>query len=161
MPTIIGISELFAHLHVAQIHGVKALHKAVLLLSVIDLIEQGSIDTPFVYLSDQLIDKFNAIWNYYIGESPYFKPDITKPYYHLQHELFWRLICCNKSDTSLPYDHVTYTIPYMRQTYLCACLDQWLYDALCEPSVRDTLHSVLISTYLTKFDSIGFNNNLA
>ncbi len=161
MPTIIGITELFASLHVAKIHGMKAPHKAVLLLSIIDLVESGSIDTPFVPLSDQLIQKFNDIWNYYVGDSPYFKPDICKPYYHLQHEPFWRLIGRNKSDDALPYDQVNYTVNYLRDTYESAILDHWLFDAFQQPVIRGALRTVLISTYLTNYPNPDTHANLA
>ena len=161
MPTIITLTELFASLHVAKIHGMKAPHKAVLLLSVIDLVESGSIDTPFVYLTDQLIQKFNDVWNYYIGDSPYFKPDICKPYYHLLDEPFWRLIGRNKSDDALPYDQVNYTVNYLSDTYHCAILDHWLFDALQQPVIRGSLRTVLISTYLTVHPTPDSDTNLA
>ena len=150
MLDIIGLSDLFAHLHVAQYRGRKAPHKAVLLLSVMDLIQSGTIDSPFIYLSDELIKQFDAVWKYYVGDSPYFKPDICKPFYHLQYESFWRLIGKNKSDGDIPYDKVNYTLKYLRDTYECAILDRWLFDAMQHQDIRGEIRSVLISTYLTE-----------
>lgn len=144
------LSDLFAHLEATEYHERKAPHKAVLLMAVIDLIERGAIDSPFVYLSYELIEKFHAIWRYYVGDSPYFKADVCKPFYHMQHEPFWRLIGRNKTDDKIPYDQVTYSVKYLRDTYECAMLDRCLFDALQKEEVRGEARSILIGTYLTQ-----------
>ena len=53
--------EAFSNLHTAKIKGHKAPHKAVLLLAIIDLIEEGVISDPCIKLSEELINKFGAI----------------------------------------------------------------------------------------------------
>ncbi len=145
-----NLSDIFAHLHVAKSHGHQAPHKAVLLMAVIELIERGTIDSPFVYLTDELIERFNKVWNYYVGDSPLFKPDVCKPFYHLQHEPFWRLIGRDKADDALPYDQVNYTVNYLRDTYECAILDSWLFDCLKDRENRGVVRSILIGVYLTE-----------
>ena len=84
--------EAFSNLHTAKIKGHKAPHKAVLLLAIIDLIEEGVISDPCIKLSEELINKFGDIWQRYIGSSTIFHPEISKPYFHMQHEPFWSLI---------------------------------------------------------------------
>ena len=84
--------EAFTSLHTAKVKGHRAPHKAVLLLAVIDLMEEGEITSPSIELSDNLDRKFNAIWRRYLGESYIFTPDITKPFFHMQHEAFWKLV---------------------------------------------------------------------
>lgn len=84
--------EAFSHLHTAKVKGHKAPHKAILLLSIIDLIESEVIRYPQIELTDALVDRFNYIWKRYLGESSIFSPDITKPYFHMQHEPFWKLV---------------------------------------------------------------------
>ena len=75
--------ESFANLHAARVKGHKAPHKAILLLSIIDLIESKIIRYPQIELSDELVSKFNVVWNRYLGESSIFSRDITKPYLHI------------------------------------------------------------------------------
>lgn len=82
----------FAHLHTAKLKGKPAPHKAVLLLAVMSLIERGSISTPEIELTDELVDEFKKIWTDKLPESCPFSCDISKPYFHMQHEPFWRLI---------------------------------------------------------------------
>lgn len=52
-------SNLFGHLHTARRFGRPAPHKAILLLSVIDLVENGTIKSPHIPLSDELIKAFD------------------------------------------------------------------------------------------------------
>lgn len=84
--------EAFSSLHTAKVKGHRAPHTAVLLLAVIDLGEEGKITSPCIELTDMLDRKFNAVWRRYLGESTVFTPDITKPYFHMQHEVFWKLV---------------------------------------------------------------------
>lgn len=84
--------EAFSHLHTAKVKGHKAPHKAVLLLAIIDLVEEGGVASSRIELSDELVDKFNKVWHHYLGTSAIFTPDISKPYFHMQHETFWRLV---------------------------------------------------------------------
>ena len=84
--------DAFSSLHTAKVKGHKAPHKAVLLLAIIDLIEEELIMTPYIDLSDELVERFNDIWHKYLGTSAIFTPDICKPYFHMQHESFWRLV---------------------------------------------------------------------
>ena len=84
--------EKFSSLNTAKVKGHRAPHKAVLLLAVIDLVEERKITSPCIDLSDELIERFNDIWHKYLGTSAIFTPDICKPYFHMQHESFWRLV---------------------------------------------------------------------
>lgn len=53
--------DAFSSLHTAKVKGHKAPHKAVLLLAIIDLIEEELIMTPYIDLSDELVERFNDI----------------------------------------------------------------------------------------------------
>lgn len=48
----------FARLHTARYKGKAAPHKAVLLLAVMNLVERGSISSPEIELTDELVDEF-------------------------------------------------------------------------------------------------------
>ena len=68
----------FSNLHTAKLKGHKAPHKAILLLAIIDLVENGKIATPRIVLSDELIDRFNKLWHHYLGTSAIFSPVSVK-----------------------------------------------------------------------------------
>ena len=156
--------EAFSSLHTAKVRGLKAPHKAVLLLAVIDLVEEGTIASPRIELSDHLEKKFNEVWHHYLGTSAIFTPDIVKPYFHMQHESFWRLVeheeaemlmvaedspwvSSNKETKDLPQG--SYSVKAMRGAFAYAEIDNMLFQLLQNADARAMLRVILINTYLT------------
>lgn len=154
----------FSNLHTAKMKGHKAPHKAVLLLAIIDLVEDGMIATPRIVLSDELIDRFNKVWHHYLGISAIFSPDITKPFFHMQHERFWRLVEFGESELSMvaednPYVEErkqtkelptgSYSIKAMRNAFKFAEIDGQLFQILQNADARAMLRVILINEYLT------------
>ena len=154
----------FSSLHTAKVKDHKAPHKAILLLAVIDLIEENLIMTPCIDLTDELIEKFNELWHRYLGTSTIFTPDICKPYFHMQHESFWRLeendevvqgiaaepapwVESKKEQKELPKGR--YSVEAMRRAFAYAEIDSMLFQLLQNSDARAMLRVVLINTYLT------------
>lgn len=78
--------------------GKPAPHKALLLLSVIDLVERGVITNCRVPLSEELERKFKYNVSTLLGDSILFQPRLSYPYYHLRSEPFWTLVDNANSD---------------------------------------------------------------
>ncbi len=133
--------EVFKRLHTAVISGQKAPHKAILLLSVIELIEENTISSPCITLSNNLISRFNNNWQTYIHSNK-FSPTITTPYWHLQNESFWRL---NTYDGSEPKK--TYSEKYLKECTF-AIIDINLFEVLSDPGNAARLKDVIRCTYL-------------
>lgn len=155
--------EVFTHLHTAKVKGYKAPHKAILLLSIIDLIECEVIRYPQIELTDKLIDKFNFIWKRYLGESSIFTRDITKPYFHMQYEPFWKLVEKYDIDAMLVAEDEpwsknkqekknlpsgSYSVKSMRNSFEFAEIDGTLFQLLQNVDARAMLRIVLINEYL-------------
>lgn len=155
-------TDLFAHLHTAQRFGRPAPHKAILLLSVIDLVEKGTINSPIIPLSDELVKVFQANRKYYLGALRLYNPDIGKPFFHLQHESFWRLRDRVESHSTMAAETIStlqnaekkelprgsYSMKALRQAFCWAEIDPNLYHLLQNQEARGRLRVVLISTYL-------------
>lgn len=156
--------DAFSTLHTAKVKGHKAPHKAVLLLAIIDLVEEKRILTPRIGLTDELAEKFNELWHRYLALSSIFTPDISKPYFHMQHESFWRLVdkgevargmaaepnpwvVSRKEQKDLPKG--SYSIQAMRRTFAYAEIDGMLFQLLQNSDARAVLRVVLINAYLT------------
>lgn len=156
--------DAFSSLHTAKIKGYKAPHKAILLLSIIDLVEEGSIASPHIRLTDALEKKFHEVWHRYLGNSAVFTPDIAKPYFHMQHESFWWLVeheeTCSmlvaeespfvesrKMTKDLPSG--SYSVKAMRNAFAYAEIDGALFQLLQNADARAMLRVILINTYLT------------
>jgi len=155
--------EAFSSLHTAKVKGYKAPHKAILLLSVIDLVEEGCIASPHIRLTDELEKKFHEVWHRYLGNSAVFTPDIAKPYFHMQHESFWWLVekqqvqsmmvaedsvlDSDKSKKDLPKG--SYSVSAMREAFAYAEIDSALFQLLQNADARAMLRVILINTYIT------------
>ena len=155
--------DAFSSLHTAKVKGHKAPHKAVLLLAIIDLIEEEVILTPYIDLSDGLTEKFEAVWHRYLGTSSIFTPDICKPYFHMQHEPFWRLVEINEADYGMAAEpnpsegskkeqkelpKGSYSVQGLRRAFAYAEIDETLFQLLQNGDARAILRVVLINTYL-------------
>lgn len=133
--------ELFQRLHTAVISGQKAPHKAVLLLSVIELIEEKTISSPCISLSDDLMSRFSRNWKAHV-HSDKFSPTITTPYWHLQNESFWRLNTYDGSELKK-----TYSETYLRECTF-AIIDIDLFELLKEAGNAVRFKEIILDTYL-------------
>lgn len=150
-------ADCFSSLHTAMKLGKPAPHKALLLLSVIDLVERGIITEIHIELSDVLVKTFNANAKKFYANSPIFKPEVTKPYFHMQHEPFWRLVdssdCCAitmaaESTSKYGRSKPSYSLKGLRGQFRYAEIDNELFEFLKDDDARARLRVILISTYL-------------
>lgn len=80
----------FKSLSTAIQNGKPAPHKAILLLSVIDLIAQGELQSNRITLSDALCKRFRQNWRTYINDGRESKSALIKtPFKYMNSELFW------------------------------------------------------------------------
>ena len=133
----------FCHLKTAKTHGQVAPHKPLLLLSVIELVEAGKIDSPQIMLSDELVSTFNRNVQIYVPDVKHYHTNIGMPFYHMHSEPFWRLL--PREEGVRP--SVT-SISGLRCHYVCAEMDNELFCILTDAENRVTLQTTLINTYL-------------
>lgn len=142
--------QQFSSLHTAKIAGKLAPHKAVLLLSIMDLVEAGIITSPRIELSEALEGTFARVWKRYIGTSIIFTPKVATPFWHLQNEPFYRLYMNNGQLISGGTGR--YSISWLREnTY--AMLDEKLFHLMQDENARAELRVKLVSTYLKDLHS--------
>lgn len=135
----------FSSLHTAKIAGKQAPHKAVLLLSIMDMVEAGIITSPRIELSEALEGTFARVWKRYIGSSIIFTPKVATPFWHLQNEPFYRLYMNNGQ--LINGGTGRYSISWLREnTY--AMLDDKLFHLTQDENARAELRVTLVSTYL-------------
>lgn len=137
--------QQLTHLSTAVIMGRKAPHKAVLLLSIMDLIETGSIATPRIVLNKELEEAFEKEWHRFMGEPLVFKCVIATPFWHMQNEPFYSLYFNTGKEfrgVSSPYSKKR----LREETY--AVIDEDLYEQMQLKDSRNEFRRVLIDTYL-------------
>lgn len=146
--------DCFSSLHTMKKAGKQAPHKALLLLSVIDLVERGIITDNHISLSEELIKQFKLNTKRFLGNSVLFNPSVNYPYYHLQSEPFWLLI----SKSNCPIDGITnYSLANLRKNIAYAHMDEELFNLLKDSNVRAKFRVVLITKYLNDQPTLADN----
>ena len=147
----------------AVMRGVKAPHKPLLLLAILNLYKRGSLENNHIQLSDELVVEFKRLWREYIGEpnakssvivaeglamdvAPRypFKCSIENPYYHLQSEPFWKLVKREENGDEKKYYS---SVKALRTHFAYAEIDQELFEFMCHQEsaivIEDKLHELL------------------
>ena len=119
--------EQFSKLQTNIHSGKKAPHKAILLLSVIELIKSNYIIDCRIELNNTLKAEFKSVWRQYVKGDSRFSPIVETPFMNLNSALFWRSVTYGK----------------------IARIDTELFQLLQDNESRDTLKNVLLKTYLT------------
>lgn len=124
----------FKSLNTAIQNGKPAPHKAILLLSVIDLIAQGELQSNRITLSDALCKRFRQNWRTYINDGRESKSTLIKtPFRYMNSESFW----------------VT------KESANEATIDNRLYELLLSDENRMLLKQVIIGRYLAYNEKYG------
>ena len=120
-------------------------HKALLLLSVIDLIEKGIMTSSKIELSDALIETFKSNAKV-LFKDDFFKPSIGQPFFFMKSEPFWQLVANNVSDLKLK--STSFSVVNLRKRFRYALIDTDLFVLLKDNSNREVLRDMLLNKYI-------------
>ena len=146
-----GLSDYandFASLSVAVSKGRKLPHKAILLLGIMDLIENGELSSNMIPLDGIITEAFIKTWSRYFDSKA---PSVWTPFYHLKGEEFWHFKPVEPSerlDMMLSFGG-TPSIGKMRPVIKYAYFDEELYGFVIDKKGREVLRKVLIDNYLS------------
>ncbi|MBW2248591.1 MAG: HNH endonuclease [Deltaproteobacteria bacterium] len=121
----------------------RAPHKPFLLLSMMDLIAQGSITENFIEPSFELVETFNGYWNRIMPLGS--KTSMAYPYPRLKTDGFWHLIPNPTFENQININFSSMT--KLREVCAGARMDEELFQLLCNPETREQLRAALIETY--------------
>ena len=121
-------------------------HKAIMLLTIIELIERGILTEPFIPLSDELVKTFNNIWEINVPATSPFSCKISYPFFHLQTSPFWELV---KSPTYIGRKEYS-SVASLRHDFIGAKIDNTLFQYLSLSDVRDEIRLLLKEYYLSR-----------
>ena len=134
-------------LRIDRAHG-AAPHQPLLLLTVIELIEQGQIPENKIYLTPDLVETFLKYWTKVVTDR---KPDLALPFYHLQNRGFWHLHPNAGYEKVLNVASRIRPVSRLREVVAYASLDEDFYVLLTVPHDREVLRQTLIRTYFADF----------
>lgn len=123
----------------------RAPHKPLLLLSVLDLFEQGEVEYNLIELTPDLGELFARYWAKVLQFDR--RGNLALPFFHLRSEGFWHLLPKQGKEEALNSASQIRSLSQLRETVVGARLDEALYELLCVRKPRDLLRSVLIETY--------------
>lgn len=144
--------NMFKNLSVGIANGRKLPHKALLLLAVLNLIENGSLIVNQIELDKTIASKFADQWNIYYENTKC--PSVWTPFWYMKSEPFWHFK--SNGDNTLLNGLLNFaghpTIGQMRSVIKYAYLDKALFDYLENEGCRKKLKDVLVNTYISNFD---------
>lgn len=150
-------AEAFKRLNVKVTYGRRAPHKAILLLSVIDLIETGVITSNMIYYTQQLDSQFRNNWIRYIAFLDGHAARSATPFFHMSHEPFWTLKINDKSQQPVGLFRTTEKKPQLNQSINSSIKSHQLGGQLEMPEIFGLIpwghHIQIIST--CKFSLYG------
>ena len=135
----------FTKLRVDRAHGTVAPHKPILLLSIIELIDQGLLKHNQLPLSAELIAAFLKLWQS-LGSTAH-NADIGMPFFHLKSDGFWHFKPNPGFEALLSSGAKVRGVGVLRQAVEYAYLDDELFELLQQPVSRNTLITVLLDAW--------------
>jgi len=140
--SLVDYCDRFAALNVSKRQKGNAPYKPILLLSVIDLIEEGIITDNKISVSDELVNTFNKYWKI-LGNDSY-AGGLHYPFFHLKRDRFWHIEFRDDFDGFQPK-----TLRKLQQAVVHAKLDDELFEFLQDQNARKKLTDTLILTWFS------------
>ena len=125
----------------------SAPHKPTLLLSVIELIEEGKIRRNQIYLSPELIATFLKYWSNLVTTEHH--SDIALPFFHLTGDKFWHLMPNPGFEATISSRTKIRGLTALKNVVKYAYLDEDLFEYLQDSTSRMQLVGILIESYFS------------
>lgn len=138
----------FSKLKRAIRNGIKAPHKPILLLAVIQSIEVGEIRENKIPISPELVARFKDYWKWLVRDT-FFSPNFALPFFHLRSDKFWHLQTCLGKEILLTSSHSIKSFSQLRESVEYACFDEELFALLTNKDYRQTLFQFLLNHYFS------------
>ena len=142
--------ESFAKLKTTNQFGKKAVYKAVLLLVVIEMFEDGILSGNEIKYSSELKKRFANMLGKVLRDTAALFPDAFVPFWYLQEESFWHIVPVRGKEYILEIMSNVRVRPSEEKLETCvsyAELDEDLYFLMTMASGRSSLKRVLLENY--------------
>ena len=140
--------EIFRNLSTGVQNGKKLPHKAVLLLSILTLIENGTITENKIHLNKNIANTFASTWGDYLHNSKI--PSVWIPFWYMKSESFWHFKAL--ADENILQNLLCFaghpSVGQMRSVIKYAYVDEELFSLIQNREDCSKLKEALIETYL-------------
>lgn len=134
------------HLNRASKDGIKAPHKPILLLSIIELIAEGGIRDNRIEITADLIARFRDNWSRLIVSNT-FQPNFSLPFFHLKSEGFWHLQTYFGKEILITSSQSIRSFAQLKESVDYAYFDDALFQILLQPKSREEIYQILMAKY--------------
>lgn len=142
--------EVFKNLRTNNKYGRKSPHKAILMLTVIELYEQSVLTENEIFYDERLKSMFLKVWNSVLPKEPLFHPDAYLPFWYLQNDSFWHIVPKRGKEDILSLmrdSNIKPSESKLNDSVRYAELDEDLYFLMTIASGRSSLKRALLETY--------------
>lgn len=142
--------DLLRNLSTNNKYSRKSPHKAILLITVIEMYEKGLLSENIIRYDEQLKRQFENVWRKVLHEENLFQSSAYLPYWYMQNERFWHIVPKKSREDILSLFRDNHVKPSEKKLYECvdyAELDDDLYFLMTIPSGRSSLKRVLLESY--------------
>lgn len=140
--------DMFGNLSTGVHNGRKLPHKAVLLLSILELVGNGAIKGNEIDMSKTIASSFANTWDaFQLGSKV---PSVWIPFWYMKSEPFWHFKTA--TDETVLRNLLSFaghpSVGQMRNMIKCAYVDEQLFEQMQDEKERSALANVLKETYL-------------
>lgn len=140
--------EFFRNLSTGVQNGIKLPHKAVLLISILTLVDNGTITENKIPLDKTIANAFASTWGDYLHNTK--TPSVWIPFWYMKSEPFWHFKAL--ADENILQNLLCFaghpSVGQMRNVIKYAYVDEQLFSLMQERDERQKLKVALIETYL-------------
>ena len=140
--------EIFRNLSTGVQNGKKLPHKAVLLLSILTLIENGTITENKIHLDKSIANTFASTWGNYLQNNKI--PSVWIPFWYMKSEPFWHFKAL--TDENILQNLLCFaghpSVGQMRGVIKYVYVDEQLFSLMQDREESSKLKEALIDTYL-------------
>ena len=150
---VVVYCKILGRLNRATVNGIKAPHKPILLLSVIESIAFGEIKENKIEISPFLVARFKDNWNRLV-KTDVFKPNFALPFFHMKKEGFWKLQTYYGKEILVTSSHSINSFSQLKEAVSYAYLDSALFSLLQHPTTREEIYQFLMAKYFDHSEKI-------
>jgi putative restriction endonuclease len=140
--------EIFRNLSTGVQNGKKLPHKAVLLLSVLTLVENVTITENKIHLDKIIANTFASTWGEYLHNTK--TPSVWIPFWYMKSEPFWHFKAL--ADENILQNLLCFaghpSVGQMRNVIKYAYVDEQLFSLMQDREESSKLKKALTETYL-------------
>lgn len=146
MQALTTFAKAICKLNRATINGIKAPHKPILLLSIIQAIDAGEIRENIIEITPQLVARFKDNWKVLVKQD-FFNANFSLPFYHLTSDKFWHLKTWLGKEIVLSSSSSIKSFAQLKEVFAYGYFDSALFELLLIEESREYLYHLILQKY--------------